>query len=819
MTPGRLEMKLELGGRSDAEVVVLGVEGREGLSEPFRFAVDFVPAEGQSVALAGLVRQEALLRIARPSGEERLVHGEAARVELLRVAADRPAYRVTIEPRLTRLEQAARSRVYQGKTVPEIAQAVLGEHRVVVRTALRSSYPPREYAVQYRETDLHFLSRLLEEVGIWYRFEHAEQGHTLVLCDDPSGFSPTGLKLRVREETSQGSDLEFVQSIARARGAVAGRVVRRDYDFTRPGADLTVQAEEADDLEVYEWPGGYREVAEGTRGARARLEELRFGEETWRAVANALAAEPGSTLTVEGAGDLAVIRVLHRAAQEGSAGHAQAVIAQYENAFLAIAAGRPYRAPRRFARPSVRGIATATVVGPSGEEIETDPYGRLRVKFHWDREGRRDDTASCFVRLAQAWAGPGMGGLFLPRVGQEVVVRFLEGDPDRPLVMGAVYNGANGPPLELPGEKTRSTQRTATTPGSSGSNELRLEDASGSEEVFRHAQKDEATVVENDRAIEVRRDELVEVARDRTQEVSANQDLRVELLDQTEVGRDQALTVTRDRSTTVALAHEEEVAGNQTIAVSGNRYLQVFGESVTSVGAAATLNVGGAYTVNVAGLHNQAVGGLKSTQVAGASVEWVGATRRESIGSDRTSSVGGDLAVQVDGALALGTRKDAAEDLGGAEGIEAKERVAAVAQKMELVAEDRLSIVVGGKVALVIDSSGQLTFSGGAITVDGSELKLKGSQIAKVASGAAPSQKVEVAALKTATDPRAFALFALVDQDGEPVLNEPFQVELPDGSVKHGRTDGHGRAAVPGTKPGTAKVTFTHLDGRSVEEE
>jgi type VI secretion system secreted protein VgrG len=818
MAAGRVAFRLKLGTLSEAELVVRRVDGREGLSEPYGFEVEFSPASGRALEVADVLGQEALLRMERPTGQARLVHGEATRLELREVAAGQPRYRVTLGPRLHRLARAERSRVYQGKTVPEIAQQVLSEHGADARSSLSGAYLKREYVIQHRETDLGFVSRLLEDEGIWYRFEHAESGHTVVLGDGPGAWVGAGAELPVREETGQEDEEEFVRRIARERSVVVGRVVTRDYEFTRPDSDLTARAEVKADLEVYEWPGGYQQPSEGARRARTRLEGLRFGEEWWWMEGNAVALEPGARLAVDGVGEVAVVRLEHHALQEVAAGAAQALTAAYRNAFLAIGAKRPYRPRRRWSKPVVNGVETATVVGPSSEEIHTEAHGRVKVQFHWDREGRGDEAASCWVRLAQAWAGAGMGASYLPRVGQEVVVRFLEGDPDRPLVTGAVYNGSNVPPLQLPAEKTKSTLRTATSPGSGGSNELRLEDAQGAEEVWLHAQRDESIAAEHDRNRQVRANERVQVGQDRAQEVGGNQRLRVELLDATEVGRNQALTVAKDRQTAVGVAHEEVVEGTQAVAVAQNRHVEVLQASAVFVGAGAALDIGGAYAVNVAGVHNQAVGGLKSSQVGGAAVEWVGATRAESVAGDRTSSSGGDSAVEVDGDFTSGTEKDASGDVAGAEGIEVKETMASVAQKVELIATDKLSIVVGGKVALILDKSGNVTLAGAAITVDGSEAKLRGAQISKIAAGSASSGTVQVAQLAPIQDPRAFVLFTLADQDGKPVANEPFEVVLPDGAVKRGRTDGGGKAAVPGSKPGTAQVTFTELDGRTVKE-
>jgi type VI secretion system secreted protein VgrG len=287
------------------------------------------------------------------------------------------------------------------------------------------------------------------------------------------------------------------------------------------------------------------------------------------------------------------------------------------------------------------------VVGPAGEEIHPDRYGRIKVQFHWDREGERDERSSAWVRTAQAWGGPGFGALFVPRVGQEVVLRFLEGNPDRPIVAGAVYNGQNPPAVALPDDKTRSTLKTDSSPHSGGSNELRFEDATGREQVHLHGERDETIEIRNDKDQVVHRDEQLRVDRDRSRSIGGDQELDVALDDASEVRGNQRLAVQGDRTTWVGERFTEQVGGSQSVKVDGSRDVMVRLAAAETVGAAAALTVGAVYSVNVGGALSEVVGGLRSSQVGGAKLEVVGAARHESVEKDSTASVGGDFASDV----------------------------------------------------------------------------------------------------------------------------------------------------------------------------
>jgi len=759
-------IELRAGSVAEADLSVRRVSGRERLSDPFAFDVEFFPVSGEPLDLAALGGADALLTLRRPDGVERYVHGIVWAIELAEVERGAPRYRARIAPRLARLGHVRRSRVFQSTSVPDIVKRVLDDAGVAHRESLSGSHPAREYCLQYRESDLAFVSRLLEEEGIFYWFEHATDAHTLVLADAGGGCVDLAgdavIPFRVPEHGDAPED-EHLFRISRAHRVRAGKVALRDYDFERPELQVTASSEASGDslgLERYEYPGGFRTPSAGTPIAKARLEEQRVAAETFAGEGTCLRFHPGATFELTGHPDAAfdrkllLVGVAHEAAQQQAAGGGQGIEHGYRNAILAMDATSPYRPARRTRRP-VAYAETATVVGPAGEEIHPDAHGRVKVQFHWDREGAKDDTASCFVRLAQSWAGAAWGASFVPRIGHEVLVRFLEGNPDAPLVVGAVYNGAAPPPISLPAERTKSTVRTDSSLGGGGSNELLFEDAQAAEEVYVHAQKDENIAVENDKAQQVVRHEALEVAKDRTQEITGNQALRVGMQDVTAVTGNRTLLVQGNRTTAVARSQQEAVAGAQTITVARTSAVTVGAEIDVTVGAAAALGVGGVYAVNVGAAHNVAVGGARLEQVGGARTIAVGAVREIRVAKDASAKVGGDDSTTAQANVKTHDEKGREENVGKKVQLIVADEVTILAKGIEYSAK-KFTLRVGGKQILHAKSNGQIQLAGSTVTMTASgNAVFKGSQVKKTA-GASPSSasagkaKVEKAKVATA---------------------------------------------------------------------
>ncbi|MGB8931791.1 MAG: type VI secretion system tip protein TssI/VgrG, partial [Anaeromyxobacteraceae bacterium] len=345
---------------SAGELAVTKVEGREGLSEPYAFAVDFVLRSGDGLDLDELLGREGELTLRRNTGEERVVHGECHRVELTGVAAGVPSYRVTLRPRLSRLALVTQSRIFQGKSVPQIVDAVLSRAHVAHRSALAGSYPALEYVAQYRESDLAFVSRLLEEEGIWYRFEHGPGSHELVLGDEPSGYAEHASDVPFRFKTGEADEAEHIHWLERECRDEPGEVELREYDFERPGLEVTSRAGDRKGPQVYEVVAGKYDGSSGKERAKRRLEGLRYGAETFQGKGNSLAFVPGAAIQLEERERILVVRMTHSATQELSSGGAGERSASYENAFEGIDAKRAYRPKRSTPQPKIRVFADSS---------------------------------------------------------------------------------------------------------------------------------------------------------------------------------------------------------------------------------------------------------------------------------------------------------------------------------------------------------------------------------------------------------------------------------------------------------------------------
>ncbi|MCY1080848.1 type VI secretion system Vgr family protein [Archangium lansingense] len=741
------EFDFQVGPHAAGELAVVGFDAEETLSQPYSVDVLLAPPPDVEVDEKALLGQKALLTVQLGDGTARFFNGIVSRVVRwdANQGPERQRIRVTVVPLLWTLRHTRKSRIFQELTVPDIVHKVLNEAMVEHKLSLNGEYAPREYCVQYRESDLDFVSRLLEEEGIFYYFEHTEDGHKMVLndasltCAAMAGES----KLVFRERSKMVAEQESVHEFAARLEVQPGAVTLRDFDFMRPSLDLTT-ATEADGgepaLEIYDYPARYGDSHVGKAFAKVRMEELRARTELVTGASNCRRLVPGHTfdldehsvtslnrgylpVSVRHTGRQPEVLTVDQTEQDGQEG--------YRNEFLCIPAQVPYRPPRATPRPTIAGAQTAIVVGPSGEEIHTDPHGRIKVQFHWDREGKNNDKSSCWIRVSQAWAGPGWGALYLPRIGHEVVVEFLEGDPDRPIVTGSVYNGQNPAPISLPDSKTKSTLRSSSSPGGNGFNELRIEDSAGEEEIYLHAQKDFNIVIENDKTQLVGGNETLRVQKDRSRTIEGNQSLNVKKNDDSVISGNQSLEVIKNRSTTVTGNHTEAVVGDQSISVGGNQNLSVAMASAETVGLGKMLNVGGAYAVTVGAALNQMVGGLKSEQVGGAKMEVVGGKKSETVKGSRSLQVGGDLSEQIDKNRTLKVEKDLLVSVGGKHNHAVKDAYTLSAKEISLVAQEQFTLKVGSA-TLQVKKNGDVVIKGAKVEITASgDVVIKGSKISE----------------------------------------------------------------------------------------
>ena len=508
-----------LNGRDD--FAVYGFSGREAVSEPYAFTVELVHRNAR-LELTPFIGTPALLTILDKSGVPRLIHGLVREMRRLQRGNTFTHYQCVIVPRVWFLDQNLNHRIFQHKSVPDIITQILEEQGFAPETfAFKcfTRYPPREYCVQYAESDLYFISRLCEEEGIYYYFEHTENGHCLCFSDMPGGPDiPGGPNLIYRFGAGLKADTAVISDLHYHVAARGNAVTFREWNFEKYWADLTVGADEPDRakapappgmiLEDYRYPHLYGMCEPGRRYADIQLQRERVFTRWIDGSADVARLLPGFTFVVEHyprheVNDRWWVTVcMHRGEQPQVLEHeAPERGMRYLAAYQAIPATTRFVPEENHPRVRIPNKQTAIVTGPKGEEIYTDKYGRVKLRFFWDRRDREDEESSCWIRVSQGWAGPEYGCMALPRIGQEVIVSYLEGDPDRPIVTGRVYNARNLPPYELPAHKTRTVFRSLSTPGEEGPrgfNELRIEDKAGEEEIFIQAQKDANLHVKND---------------------------------------------------------------------------------------------------------------------------------------------------------------------------------------------------------------------------------------------------------------------------------------------------------------------------------
>ncbi|MEO5619073.1 MAG: type VI secretion system tip protein TssI/VgrG [Candidatus Eisenbacteria bacterium] len=644
-------------GSLDAEDLrVLRFSGSEGISQCFTYDLELATFE-PDVKFEDIVGEPGHLVI-HTMYSERHVDGIVVRWEEVGHNRAITFYNARLVPRVWTLTLIRQSRIFQKLSTPDILKKVLEGAEIpanMYRFSLGGSYDPRVFCVQYRETDFEFISRLMEEEGMFFFFEHTEDGHVLVVGDssDVHAELPEDPILRYREGESAMLSEETVTHLRYARTLRTGAVMLKEFDFKKPALALRAVKEDASDkeskFESYDYPGDYNAQGLGDRLAKVRLEEERA--ETYLGIGetDCRRFEAGFKFTLEDHPreelntDLVLIRVRHTGEQPhagfggGGGGGGDDRPPVYRAVFECIPAAIPFRPARVTPRPRIDGPQTAEVVGPKGEEIHCDEHGRVKVKFHWDRSEAKDDTVSSWIRVSQPWGGSGYGGMMIPRVGQEVVVEFLEGDPDRPLITGRVYNGANPPPYELPAGKTVSAFKSSSSPGGSGSNEIRFEDSGGKEEFYIHGQKDMNVLIENNRTERIKVNQVVEI--------DANDSLTVGGNSATKIKGNEKTEIDGNSDTKVQGNETYEVGGNLTDTVNGNTDWNVSGNNTGTVGGNEKLSVGAKMETMVGASYKlQVTSGIEEKAMKKA--ETITATSKETVGASKKISAAGSIKLE-----------------------------------------------------------------------------------------------------------------------------------------------------------------------------
>ncbi|QHB28207.1 type VI secretion protein VgrG [Pseudomonas monteilii] len=603
-------------GRSEFEVVSFELD--EAISTPFQLHLELISFE-DDVDFGQLLDKPVLFTIWRGERPLRYVHGLVSTFSQGETGFHRTRYRALVEPVLARAGLRSNWRIFQQKTVPQILQIML-ERQGITGYTLKSidKHEVREFCVQAGETDLDFIARLAAEEGFVYRFEHTVKGHTLIITDrllalgqisrgaiqadddDEGFFEPDDIDPNqvLYHATSGGNQARpCLRRLRYSEQVRTARQVQRDYTFIHPayrleqraqGNDLTHQSPA---YERFDYPGRYKREAVGVPFTATRITALRHDARLAEVEGDDVRLQPGLSFTLieHPREDLnlhwRVNRVHHEGVQFASL-QEEAATAQQGTRYkqeAVLVPGRTEWRPAPLPRPRIDGPHMATVVGPKGEEIYCDQWGRVKVSFPWDRESQNNEFSSCWVRVSQGWAGGSWGSMAIPRIGQDVIIQYVNGDPDQPMITGRTYCGDQLPPYDLPEHKTRMTIKSQTHKGD-GYNELRFEDELGKEEVFIHAQRDKNNVVGNDETTRVGRNRVEQVGND--EQLSIGNNFRQETAyNHTQViGQNSLLDIKRDLVENVANNRTESTGGNHRVLTGSNCELVVKGAQSISVG-------------------------------------------------------------------------------------------------------------------------------------------------------------------------------------------------------------------------------------------
>jgi type VI secretion system secreted protein VgrG len=589
-------------------VLLSAFSGDEGISRLFRFDLELLSVS-DSIDFNAIVGQNVTVRLTLASGNDRYFNGFISRFSQGGRDRDLISYYAEMVPWLWFLTRKSDCRIFQKMKVPDIVKQIFDEMNFKdYKLQLYGDFLEREYCVQYRETDFNFISRLLEEEGIFYFFEHQDGIHTLILANDPIEHRPCPDQPQGRYEGASGGAAQEDDIILEWRAQQEmrpGVYAQADYNFEQPSQVLQASITGKGSYEIYDYhPGEYRKVPEGDGLVRTRLQELESPTLVARGSSDCRAFTSGYRfdLTEHYRSDMNQAWVLtalrHTASQPGDfrsgTGFSQADF-HYRNCFECIPHSTPFRPARITPHPVVQGSQTAVVVGPAGEEVFVDQYGRVKVQFHWDRKGKKDENSSCWIRVAQNWAGKQWGAIFTPRVGQEVVVDFLEGDPDQPIITGRVYNAEQVTPYKLPDEKTKSTIKSNSSKGGGGYNELRFEDAKGKEQVFIHAERNQDIRIKNDLYETVGAASHRKVGEDHLEEIGGDLHLAVK--------GDQNEKVDGTVSLNAGVGYQAKVGTNYALDAGTEVHVKAGMNLVIESGTMLTLKVGGNFiNINPAGV-------------------------------------------------------------------------------------------------------------------------------------------------------------------------------------------------------------------------
>ncbi|WP_374980900.1 type VI secretion system tip protein TssI/VgrG [Pseudomonas solani] len=695
------------------------LDGHEELGRLFDYELSLV-SENYSIKLDALLGKPMGVSLELPDGSQRYFHGIACRCSQTSGTGQFAGYQISLRPWFWLLSRTSDCRIFQNKTVPDIIKQVFRDLGFSdFEDSLSRSYREWEYCVQYRETSFEFVSRLMEQEGIYYYFRHEKERHVLVLSDAYGAHKTVAdyASVPYYPLEDQMRERDHIYEWYLAREVQPGSLALNDYDFQRPSARLEVRSTVSRshsnaEHPLYDYPGEYVQSKDGEQYARNRIEAIQTQFERVQLRTNARGLGCGHLFKMTGYPrddqnrEYLIVGARYSVSQESYESGSAGGVLQFESALDCIEAAQAFRPMPTTIKPIVQGPQTAMVVGPKGEEIWTDQYGRVKVHFYWDRHDQSNENSSCWMRVSQAWAGKNWGHIQIPRIGQEVIVSFLEGDPDRPIITGRVYNAEQTVPYELPANATQSGTKSRSSKGGTPANfnEIRMEDKKGEEQLFIHAEKNQDIEVENDethwvghdRTKTIDHDETVHVKHDRTETVDNNETITI--------GVDRTEKVGNNEKITIGVNRTEDVGSNENITIGANRTEKVGSNENITIGSNRTESVGSNENITIGSNRTESVGSNENITIGADRTESVGANEQVDIGSNQTTSIGKNESRSIG--------QNRSTDVGQNDSVD-------IGKSFSLNAGDSISLVTGSA-SITMKKDGTIVIRGKNITIDGS---------------------------------------------------------------------------------------------------
>nr|WP_312231996.1 type VI secretion system tip protein TssI/VgrG [Pseudomonas sp.] len=703
----------------DNALVMERLAGSESLGRLFHYELSLA-SENASLKLNALLGKPMGLAVQLADGSDRYFHGIVARCSQTAHRGQFASYQVTLKPWLWLLSRTSDCRIFQSKTVPDIVKQVFRDLGFSdFEDALTRSYREWDYCVQYRETSFDFVSRLMEQEGIYYYFRHEQERHVLVLCDAYGAHStaPGYARVPFYPLDDQMRERDHIHDWHLAHEVQPGSLALNDYDFQRPSARLEVRSSIARehsnaDYPLYDYPGEYVQSKDGEQYARNRIEAIQAQYEQIRLKGNARGLGSGHLFSLtdyprdDQNREYLIVDSEYTITQDLYESGRGSESFQFDSSLTCIDASQVFRPLPLTVQPIVQGPQTAMVVGPKGEEIWTDQFGRVKVHFYWDRHDQSNENSSCWIRVSQNWAGKNWGAIQIPRIGQEVIVSFLEGDPDRPIITGRVYNAEQTVPYDLPANATQSGVKSRSSKGGTPANfnEIRMEDKKGEEQLFIHAEKNQDIEVEND--------ETHWVGHDRSKTIDNDETVHVK--------HDRTETVDNNETITIGVDRSEKVGNNETITIGVNRTEQVGSNETISIGANRTESVGSNETISIGANRTESVGSNETISIGANRTESVGSSERTTIGADRTALITANEYVLIGADLATMAGGNESHYVRGERNSRVlKDDNLHVGKNFVLKAGDSITLQTGAA-SITMKKDGTIAIRGKNISIDGS---------------------------------------------------------------------------------------------------